>query len=58
MSIDKAKALIAGIGKKKLDMYHKDFLLTWEKSLDELEATFDTAKAIKLLRDANVSSRL
>ena len=58
MSIDKAKALIAGIGKKKLDMYHKDFLLTWEKSLEELEATFDTAKAIKLLREANVSTRL
>jgi knotted carbamoyltransferase YgeW len=58
MSTDKAKALIEGIGKKKLDMYRKDFLLTWEKSLPELEATFDVARVLKLLREANVSPRV
>jgi len=58
MSIEKAKALIEGLGKKKIDMYRKDFLLTWEKSLQEIEATFDVARIFKLMRDANVSSRI
>jgi len=58
MSTEKAKALIEGIGKKKLDMYRKDFLLTWEKSLPELEATFDVARVLKLLREANVSPKV
>ncbi len=58
MSIAKAKTLIEALSKRKLDMYRKDFLLTWEKSRDELEATFDVARIFKLLRDANVSSRV
>jgi len=58
MSIEKAKTLIGSLEKRKLDLYHKDFLLTWEKSLDELTATFDVARIFKLLRDANVSSRI
>jgi len=58
MSIAKAKTLIEALSKRKLDMYHKDFLLTWEKTRDELEATFDVARIFKLLRDANVSGRI
>jgi knotted carbamoyltransferase YgeW len=58
MSIEKAKALAGALGKKKIDMYRKDFLLTWEKTMDEIEATFDVARVFKLMRDANVSSRI
>jgi knotted carbamoyltransferase YgeW len=39
-------------------MYETDFLLTWEKSLDELEAVFAVADALRLLRENNISSRI
>jgi len=58
MSIEKTKALVSALGKRKIDMYRKDFLLTWEKSLAEIEATFDVARIFKMMRDANVSSRI
>jgi len=40
------------------DMYLNDFLLTWEKSLDQLQATFFTADILRGLREQNISSRL
>lgn len=40
------------------DMYLNDFLLTWEKSDDELEATFLVADILRALREANISSRV
>ncbi len=51
-------ALIDGLAGKKIDMLGKDFLLTWEKSRDEIEATFIVADALRALRDSNVSTRL
>ena len=39
-------------------MVGEDFLLTWEKSDAELDATFLTADILRGLREANVSSRL
>lgn len=39
-------------------IYETDFLLTWEKSMDELEAVFIVADALRLLRENNVSSRI
>jgi len=50
--------MIATLGQRKINMYHKDFLLTWEKHEDELEATFDVAKILRRLRNENVSSRI
>ena len=35
----------------KIDMYRKDFLLTWEKSRDELDATFLVADILRAMRD-------
>ena len=32
------------------DMYNNDFLLTWEKSDDELEALFTIADALRFLK--------
>jgi knotted carbamoyltransferase YgeW len=38
-------------------MYLKDFLLTWDKSRDEIQATFAVAEILKDMRKANISSR-
>lgn len=40
------------------NMYNDDFLLTWEKSADELEALFTVAEALKELRQNNISSKI
>ena len=45
----------------KLDfskMYNEDFLLTWEKSTDELRALYAVADALRNLREHNISTRL
>ena len=39
-------------------MYGSDFLLTWEKSDDEVRSTFLAAEILRLLRRSNISSRL
>lgn len=40
------------------NMYNDDFLLTWEKSEDELKAVFTIAEALRDLRKNNISSRI
>lgn len=40
------------------DMYNNDFLLTWEKSEDELKAVFTVAEALRELRKNNISSKI
>ncbi len=52
------KKLIKKIGNLNADMYGKDFLLTWEKSEDELKQILYVAEALKKLRDNNFSTRL
>ena len=45
----------------KLDfskMYNENFLLTWEKSTDELRALYAVADALRNLRERNISTRL
>ena len=39
------------------DLYGKDFLLTWEKSVDELKKIMAVAEALRWLRRENLSSR-
>jgi len=39
-------------------MHHQDFLLTWEKSAEELAAVFDTAEILRGMRGLNISPRL
>ena len=39
-------------------MYLNDFLLTWDKTLDELKAVFDVAEILKGMRDNNISPRV
>jgi len=43
---------------KTADMVQNDFLLTWEKSDDELAATFAVADALRDLREHGISTRI
>lgn len=40
------------------DMYNNDFILTWEKSRDELDAVFTVADALRHMREENISTRI
>jgi len=40
------------------NMYNNDFLLTWEKTDDEIAATFKVAEAIRMLREKNISTKI
>ena len=44
--------------KKTKKMYLNDFFLTWQKSQDELTATFLVADILRAMRENNVSTRL
>jgi knotted carbamoyltransferase YgeW len=50
--------LIERLRHKKIDMAGKDFLLTWEKSLDEIKATFLVADILRHMRAIGISPRL
>nr|HPM74044.1 knotted carbamoyltransferase YgeW [Spirochaetales bacterium] len=58
MGVNEIKALIDQLSKKKIDMYHKDFFLTWEKSRDEIDATFLVADVLRSMREANISPKI
>lgn len=38
-------------------LYGRDFLLTWEKSIEDLETILSVAEDLKMLRDRNISPR-
>ncbi len=40
------------------NMYLNDFLLTWDKSMDELEATFQLADILRAMRNNNISPKV
>ncbi|HAF30258.1 MAG TPA: knotted carbamoyltransferase YgeW [Bacteroidales bacterium] len=42
----------------KTDLYKKDFLLTWEKSQEDLKAVLEVAEILKEMRDNNISPRV
>lgn len=42
----------------KPDLFQKDFLLTWEKSSDDLKAVLEIATILKEMRDKNISSKV
>jgi knotted carbamoyltransferase YgeW len=58
MKKEEIAALVGGLKAKKLGMHRKDFLLTWEKSRDELEATFIVADALRAMRESGISARI
>jgi len=46
-----------GFNSLKTDIYQKDFLLTWERTTDELKQILLVAEALKYLRKNNISAR-
>jgi knotted carbamoyltransferase YgeW len=58
MSTKEIRARITELGGKKIDMFRKDWLLTWEKSRDELDATFLVAQTLREMRAGNISTRV
>jgi len=42
----------------KAQLYQKDFLLTWEKSEDELKMVLEVATILKNMRDENISPKV
>ena len=48
---------ISKIEDLKTNLYKNDFLLTWEKNIDELKEILLVAEALKHLRDNNISTK-
>jgi knotted carbamoyltransferase YgeW len=51
------QGLLKQIASLKGDLHQKDFLLTWEKSVDELKKILAVADALRRLRRENISTR-
>jgi knotted carbamoyltransferase YgeW len=52
-------AMIKGLGNLNFkDMYNNDFLLTWEKTADEIQAVFQVADILRKMREENISSKV
>src|SRR5215468_747218 len=58
MSSNIVHALAEKLGGLKIGMFNKDFLLSWERSQDEIKATLLAAEALAELYRANISSRI
>jgi knotted carbamoyltransferase YgeW len=50
-------AIVAKLIALKANNYQKDFLLTWDKSVDELQQVLLVAEALQVLRTNNISTR-
>lgn len=50
--------LIDELTTKSIDMAGKDFFLTWEKTREEIDATFLAADILRAMRESNVSPRI
>jgi knotted carbamoyltransferase YgeW len=56
--MNEIRSLIEQLRVKRIDMAGKDFLLTWEKTQDEIEATFLVADILRAMRERNISPRV
>jgi knotted carbamoyltransferase YgeW len=56
--MSKFPQLIQELKKLKSGLFAKDFLLTWDKTEDELKQTLLVAEALKQLRDHNISAKV
>lgn len=52
------KAIIDQVRNTGVNLYGKDFLLTWEKSREELDLVLLVAEALKAMRAQNISTRV
>lgn len=55
--VGKIEKVLSEIAQIKGELFQKDFLLSWEKTDDELNRILLVAEALKLLREQNISSR-
>lgn len=55
--MDELKLLLDEIRNYKTDLFKNDFLLTWQKSADELKQIICIAQALKIMRSRNISTR-
>jgi N-acetylornithine carbamoyltransferase len=58
MSTQQVGKLADRLGALKTALYQKDFLLTWERTTEELQATLLLAEALEELYRANISTRV
>ena len=59
MNIDEILSSIKSLATKNVEaMYRNDFLLTWDKSDEEIAATFLTAEILRYMHQNNISSRV
>lgn len=53
------KAMIAELGTlDHSNMFNEDFLLTWEKTEDELKSVYKIASILRAMREENISSKI
>ena len=55
---DNLKPILDRLFSLKPSLYQKDFLLTWQRSNDDLNATLLVAQALEELYKANISTRV
>ena len=58
MDIQAITAAIKKLSQFQTDMYQKDFLLTWEKTEDELRATLEAARILRGMYEQNISTKV
>ena len=58
MDTSSIRSMIEQLRDKRVAMVNKDFLLTWEKTLEEIEATFLVADILRAMREQNMSPRV
>jgi len=52
------ESILADLNKLSISLYQKDFLLTWDRSVDELKAILAIAEALRLMHRKGISARL
>ncbi len=58
MDTKELRSLAQALASKSISMHRKDFLLTWEKTFQEIESTFLVADMLRGMRRANISARI
>lgn len=56
--MNRLKEIINSIQNSPASLFGKDFLLTWQKSREELDLILHTAEALRQMRSANISTRV
>ena len=58
MNVEQARGLLDQVAVLRTGLHQRDFLLTWDHSLDELKAVLTTAEILETLWRENVSTRV